>query len=101
MDFHGRSIYRIKADKKKRLIFTYMLHEGQYKLLILNALEDHKYEDLKKRLQASTTSIVTKELDIQNQFKLDEGSESVEAVPYTKYNDITLVFDKDQHEFGV
>lgn len=98
MDFHGRSIYRIKADKKKRLIFTYMLHEGQYKLLILNALEDHKYEDLKKRLQASTTSIVTKELDIQNQFKSDEVSESVEAVPYPKYNDITLVFDKDQHE---
>ncbi|MDP3269908.1 MAG: hypothetical protein Q8M40_12800 [Legionella sp.] len=98
MDFHGRSIYRIKADKKKRLIFTYMIHEGQYKLLILNALEDHKYEDLKKRLKASTTSIVTKELDIQNQFKINEGSETVEAVPYPKYNDINLVFDKDQHE---
>ena len=98
MDFHGRSIYRIKADKKKRLIFTYVFHEGQYQLLVLNALEDHKYADLKKRLKASTSSIVTKELDIQNQFKVNEASETLESVPYTKYNDINLVFDKDQHE---
>jgi hypothetical protein len=50
VSYQRTPVFRAKLNKKSRLIYTYVLHEGTNTLLVLALLEDHKYDRLKRQL---------------------------------------------------
>ena len=99
-DYNNAPVFRAKKDRKNRLIFTYVQHEGQKTLLVL-ALNDHNYNKAKRQLRSKTTAPLA-----QMELKEKPDTESADIpklpnlsfVPSIPFKNMTLALDESQQE---
>lgn len=95
--YHNEDVYRAKIDKKNRLIFTYVQHNGQRTLMIL-AINDHNYGKVKRQLSTpNDTKKESYEIDVLPAALVSEKeSEELSLLPAVSYNHMTLALDDSQ-----
>ncbi|MFI4918362.1 MAG: hypothetical protein ACHP65_02285 [Legionellales bacterium] len=100
--FQGNAIYRAKTDIKGRLIYTYVVHEGQKTLMILDVMVDHNYGKLKRQCTASDASqaaaVLELELEAAPMLANRKDHQELAFLPTISYKDKILILDASQHE---
>lgn len=95
--YNNEDVYRAKIDKKNRLIYTYVSHEGQKTLLVL-ALNDHNYGQVKRQLLSKnpkTLEALTLEDEVYKDTP-EPTTEELALLPAVSYNKLTLALDDSQ-----
>lgn len=97
--YQSEDVFRAKLDKKNRLIFTYVPHEGKRTLLIL-AANDHNYGKVKRQLGATNAPTPQgMELIEEVQMTVDApDSTPLSFIPTVSYNQMTLALDDAQQQ---
>ncbi|MFC3908242.1 ankyrin repeat domain-containing protein [Legionella dresdenensis] len=101
-NYQEKPVFRAKINRKQRLIYTWLKHEGKNKLLIL-AVNNHNYNRLKRQL-ASLGEPKHQELEIPETQTLPANNpppapeQPLEFVPAIPYRGSTLILDSGQQK---
>ncbi|MFI4918859.1 MAG: hypothetical protein ACHP65_04820, partial [Legionellales bacterium] len=103
--FQGNAVYRAKIDKEKRLIYTYVAHEGaQTALMVIGVMTDHNYAKFERQLSApgaSQTAAFALEPEPDAAVPVLAKSKDCQALtflPTIPYKDRILILDASQQK---
>lgn len=91
INFGEKPVGRAKLDKKRRLIYTYELYNGENTLCIL-AVNNHNYAHLKRQLKSTAASMI-KEVDLP---QLPIAAADYELLPAVSNKEGMIVWDEQQ-----
>ncbi|MBL7479846.1 hypothetical protein [Legionella bononiensis] len=95
--YNNEDVFRAKTDKKNRLIYTYLLHNEKKTLLVL-ALNDHNYGQVKRQLRSKNSGNIEAITIDDDPYKEapEPTSGNLSLLPAVSYNKLTLALDDSQ-----
>nr|MBA2650963.1 hypothetical protein [Tatlockia sp.] len=101
ISYHGMPTYRVKTDKKERLIYTYITYL-EVKTLCILAINDHNYPRLKRQLKSTNLGQINL-LDLQEedsnliQDYPEKSLQPIKFLPAVPHKKTMVAWDEQQH----